>query len=80
MTSDQREDSERRTSQSPAWGKKLSEDAIWKMVAYIQSLGGGFPARLAEAGRQGNLGDSDAVTDLNEARQYVGNKGRQNEK
>lgn len=64
----------------PAWGKKLSEDAIWKMVAYIQSLGGGFPASLAEAGRQGNLGDTDAETDMNEARQYLGNKGRQNEK
>lgn len=37
-------------------------------------------ASVAEARRRGNLGDGDAVTDMNEARQYLGNKGRQNEK
>lgn len=64
----------------PAWGKKLSPDVIWKMVAYIESRGGAFPAGLAEQGRQGNLGDSDAVADMNEAQNYLGNKGRQNDK
>lgn len=64
----------------PAWGDKLSPDVIWKMVAYIQSLGGAFPSRFAEQGRQGNLGDSDAVADLKEARNYFGNKGRQSDR
>lgn len=64
----------------PAWGIKLSPDVIWKMVAYIQSLGGAFPARLAEQGRQGNLGDSDAVADIMEAREFHSGKGLQNER
>lgn len=64
----------------PAWGKKLSPDVIWKMAAYIQSLGGAFPARLAEEGRQGNLGDSDAVADMREARLFHSGKGLQNER
>lgn len=64
----------------PAWGKKLSPDVIWKMVAYIQSLNGGFPAGLAEEGRQGNLGDSDAVADIREARLFHSGKGLQNER
>ena len=63
----------------PAWGEKLSPDVIWKMTAYIQSLGGGFPARLAEQGRQGNLGDIDAVADIKEARLFHSGKGLQNE-
>lgn len=64
----------------PAWGKKLPPDAIWKIVAFIESQGGAFPGRLAEQGRQGNLDDSDAVADMKEARVYAGNKGRQSEK
>lgn len=56
----------------PSWGAAVPRDQIWKIVAYIQSLGGTFPARLAEAGRQGNLGnlDTGAAGTL---------KGRQNE-
>jgi cytochrome c oxidase cbb3-type subunit 3 len=45
----------------PAWGKALPRDAIWKIVAYIQAQGGAFPARLAESGLQGNLGDKDTT-------------------
>jgi len=56
----------------PSWGVAMPHDQIWKVVAYIQSLGGTFPAHLAEAGRQGNLGglDTGAASTL---------KGRQNE-
>lgn len=43
----------------PSWGAAVPHDQVWKIVAYIQSLGGSFPARLAEAGRQGNLGGLD---------------------
>ena len=32
----------------PPWGDKLSPDVIWKVVAYIQSLGGALPARSAK--------------------------------
>ena len=56
----------------PAWGKALPRDAIWKIVAYIQAQGGAFPARLAEAGLQGNLGDKDTTAGSTL-------KGRQNE-
>jgi cytochrome c oxidase cbb3-type subunit 3 len=56
----------------PSWGAAVPHDQIWKIVAYIQSLGGSFPAKLAEAGRQGNLGglDTGASATL---------KGRQND-
>ena len=43
----------------PAWGRMIPRDNIWKLVTYIQSLGGSFPAGLAESGRKGNLGDKD---------------------
>ena len=43
----------------PAWGRALSPDIIWKVVAYIESKGGAFPGRLADLGRQGELGDQD---------------------
>ena len=56
----------------PAWGKALPRDAIWKIVAYIQAQGGAFPARMAEAGLQGNLGDRDTTAGSTL-------KGRQNE-
>lgn len=43
----------------PAWGRALSPDIIWKVVAYIESKGGAFPGRLADLSRQGDLGDQD---------------------
>lgn len=45
----------------PAWGRALTADEIWKLVAYIQSKGGAFPASQAEAGLQGNLGNQDTT-------------------
>jgi cytochrome c oxidase cbb3-type subunit 3 len=45
----------------PAWGRMLPRAEVWKIVTYLQSLGGAFPARLAIAGRQGDLGDKDTT-------------------
>ena len=38
----------------PAWGKALPPQAIWLIVAYIQSLGGAFPAASYQASLQGD--------------------------
>ena len=38
----------------PAWNPALPPDDIWKLVAYIQSLGGSFPAESFEASVQGD--------------------------
>jgi cytochrome c oxidase cbb3-type subunit 3 len=46
----------------PAWGRALSPDVIWKLVAYIESKGGAFPGRLADVARQGDLGDVDTTS------------------
>lgn len=42
----------------PAWGRALTPEQIWKVVSYIQSKGGTYPASLADRGRQGDLGDN----------------------
>lgn len=42
----------------PAWGRALPPQEIWKVVSYIQSKGGTYPAGLADRGRQGDLGDN----------------------
>jgi len=39
----------------PAWQAMLPSDPIWDIVAYIQSLGGTFPADKFEAGLNGDL-------------------------
>ena len=39
----------------PAWGNALPADEIWKVVAYIQSLGGTVPAAFAQKGLQGDV-------------------------
>jgi cytochrome c oxidase cbb3-type subunit 3 len=41
----------------PAWGRMLPPAQVWKIVSYIQSKGGSFPASLADRGRQGDLGN-----------------------
>ena len=38
----------------PAWNPALPPDEIWKIVAYIQSLGGSYPASQYQAGLQGD--------------------------
>ena len=46
----------------PAWGRALPAADIWKIVTYIESKGGAFPATLADRGRQGDLGDMDTTS------------------
>jgi cytochrome c oxidase cbb3-type subunit 3 len=46
----------------PAWGRSIPPAQIWKLVAYVQSKGGTFPGRLADRGRQGDLGDEDTTS------------------
>jgi cytochrome c oxidase cbb3-type subunit III len=41
----------------PSWGKKLPARSIWQLTAYLQSLGGSFPAKGYQAAMQGDLGD-----------------------
>jgi len=41
----------------PSWGKKLPAQSIWQLTAYIQSLGGSFPANAYQAAMQGDLAD-----------------------
>src|SRR5437763_8887502 len=38
----------------PAWGRSLPPAMIWKVVSYIESKGGAFPAALADKARQGD--------------------------
>ncbi len=38
----------------PAWNPALPTQDIWKIVAYIQSLGGSYPAHLYQAWMQGD--------------------------
>ncbi len=45
----------------PAWGRMVRQADVWKIVTYLQSLGGTFPASLAESAREGNLGDKDTT-------------------
>jgi cytochrome c oxidase cbb3-type subunit 3 len=45
----------------PAWGRALPSADIWKIVSYIESKGGAFPAALADRGRQGDLADEDTT-------------------
>jgi len=43
----------------PAWGKSLPPDQIWKLVAYVESLGGALPPATA---RMSGLGGSESST------------------
>ena len=46
----------------PAWGRSIQPAMIWKVVAYIESKGGAFPAALADRARQGDEGDKDTTS------------------
>lgn len=39
----------------PAWGGKLTNEEIWELVSYIQSLGGTFPADYYHQAEQGDF-------------------------
>jgi cytochrome c oxidase cbb3-type subunit 3 len=46
----------------PAWGRTIPAAMIWKVVAYLDSKGGAFPAALADRARQGDEGDRDTTS------------------
>ena len=41
----------------PAWNRALPETEIWRIVAYIETLGGAFPANFYHGGLQGDRRD-----------------------
>ncbi len=49
---------ESRPQGMPAWQSMLPTEPIWDIVAYIQSLGGTFPASKSEAALRGDLAKS----------------------
>lgn len=49
----------------PAWGKALPKKDIWQLVAYIESLGGSFPAQADQASRQGDKPGEQVAPELN---------------
>lgn len=53
----------------PAWGRALPAQDIWKVVAYLQSLGGAVAATQYHAGLQG---DHDLTSTADEAHSLVG--------
>ncbi|HEY5060291.1 MAG TPA: c-type cytochrome [Gemmatimonadaceae bacterium] len=53
---------EGRSGGMPAWGRTLTPPEIWKLVAYIESQGGAFSAKLADRARQGDVGDHDTTS------------------
>lgn len=49
----------------PAWGTALSSNDIWQLVAYIESLGGSFPASDYQAALQGDRANEKVAPELN---------------
>lgn len=39
----------------PSWKDKLTDDQIWKLVTYVESFGGSFPARWWQKAPQGDV-------------------------
>jgi cytochrome c oxidase cbb3-type subunit 3 len=60
---------EGRSKGMPAWGNALPPSEIWKLVTYIESLGGTVPADYAQHSKQGDVsaekapGDTAHITD-----------------
>ncbi|HEY3644266.1 MAG TPA: c-type cytochrome [Gammaproteobacteria bacterium] len=45
----------------PSWKDKLTDDQIWKLVSYVESFGGSFPARFWQKAPQGDVeGENEA--------------------
>ncbi len=49
----------------PAWGTALPPNDIWQLVAYIESLGGSFPANEFQAAAQGDRASDQMAPELN---------------
>jgi cytochrome c oxidase cbb3-type subunit 3 len=47
----------------PAWHPALSSEAIWKLVAYVVSLGGAVPASMTQANIQGDRAGQNVAPD-----------------
>jgi cytochrome c oxidase cbb3-type subunit 3 len=54
---------EGRAAGMPAWGKAIPVSEIWKVVAYIQSLGGTVPTAFAQHGNQGDVQSEQVASD-----------------
>jgi cytochrome c oxidase cbb3-type subunit 3 len=52
----------------PAWGEKLTNDQIWKLVTVVESFGGAFPADYYKHAPQG---DADGENEAPEAYDQV---------
>jgi cytochrome c oxidase cbb3-type subunit 3 len=48
----------------PAWNPALPPQEIWKIVAYIDSLGGSFPAAQYQAGLQGDKSGENVASEV----------------
>lgn len=57
----------------PAWGKAMPPAEIWKIVAYIQSLGGSVPAGEFQRSLQGDASDTQAAPEVTKAERAATN-------
>src|SRR5512133_67529 len=48
----------------PAWNPALPPDEIWKLVAYLQSLGGSFPPAAFEAAIEGDRAGNNVPSEV----------------
>jgi cytochrome c oxidase cbb3-type subunit 3 len=51
-----------RAAGMPAWGPALTQDQIWKLVAYVRSLGGAAPRRVGQPGTRDETRKTSANT------------------
>jgi hypothetical protein len=57
----------------PAWGQAMPPAEIWKIVAYIQSLGGSVPAGEFQRSLQGDASDTQAAPEVTKAERAATN-------
>jgi cytochrome c oxidase cbb3-type subunit 3 len=55
--------SEGRPKGMPAWGRSLPPETLWKLTAYVHSLGGGVPPDMAQAELQGDFVPAQRATE-----------------
>lgn len=60
----------------PAWGAALPADQLWKLAAYVGSLGGGVPPAQAVAANEGDRGVAVKVAQKNAAEGGNGLEGQ----
>lgn len=57
----------------PAWGLAMPPQEIWKIVAYIQSLGGTVPAGEFQRSKEGDVSDTQVAPEVTKARRAATN-------